>query len=55
VAVLSLAEVVGDVTPQVVGVVGDEPGDETDDGASHGGVDDNGDLAVEDGYEPSNV
>ena len=50
VAVLSLAEVVGDVTPQVVGVVGDANGEHVV--GDHG---DNGDQAVEDGYESSNV
>ena len=50
VAVLSLAEVVGDVTPDVVGVVGDDPGD---DGSMDGPITE--DRTVEDGYEPANV
>jgi flagellar biosynthesis protein FlhA len=50
VAVLSLAEVVGDVTPEVVGVVGDMTGErDVEDPGS------DGDLPVEDGYESSNV
>jgi flagellar biosynthesis protein FlhA len=51
IAVLSLAEVVSDVTPDVVGVVGDEPGDDrpTD------GPMITSDREVEDGYEPANV
>ena len=46
VAVLSLAEVVSDVTPDVVGVVGDDPGD--DEVSTR-------DRMVEDGYESANV
>jgi len=49
VAVLSLAEVVGDVTPDVIGVVGDEAG--VDDRGLQGP----GDHMIEDGYEPANV
>lgn len=50
VAVLSLAEVVCDVTPEVVGVVGDMTGERAVEDSG-----DDGDLAVEDGYESSNV
>src|SRR5439155_12582417 len=46
VAVLSLGEVVSDVTPDVVGVVGDDPGD--DEVSTR-------DRMVEDGYESANV
>ena len=57
VAVLSLAEVVGDVTPQVVGVVGDANGGDANGRDANGEqiVGDHGDQAVEDGYESSNV
>jgi hypothetical protein len=47
VAVLSLAEVVSDVTPDVVGVVGDDSGDDVTINEE--------DQQVEDGYEPANV
>jgi flagellar biosynthesis protein FlhA len=45
-AVLSLAEVVGDVTPQVVSVVGESLGDD---------LRGSGDRMIEDGYESANV
>ncbi|MEO6435977.1 MAG: flagellar biosynthesis protein FlhA [Tepidisphaeraceae bacterium] len=54
VAVLSLAEVVGDVTPEVLGVVGDAVGDAA--GNQHVGDHGNdADQSVEDGYESTNV
>jgi len=45
-AVLSLAEIVGDVRPEVVAVVGENQGNEST-GSS--------DRMVEDGYESANV
>ena len=46
-AVLSLAEVVSDVRPQVIAVVGESAGDNDTSG-------DSGDLTVEDVYESAN-
>jgi flagellar biosynthesis protein FlhA len=57
VAVLSLSEVVGDVTPQVVGVVsvGEVSGDHHGDHVDHGLGNQPGQSLVEDGYESANV
>jgi hypothetical protein len=49
-AVLSLAEVVGDVRPEVVSVIGEHHGDQV--GADNLG---SSDRMVEDGYESANV
>jgi hypothetical protein len=56
VAVLSLSEVVGDVTPQVVGVVtvGEVSGDHGDE-RDHRLGNQPGQSLVEDGYESANV
>jgi flagellar biosynthesis protein FlhA len=57
-AVLSLAEVVGDVRPEVVAVVGDGDGDGGGGENEHQGTDNltgSSDRMVEDGYESANV